>query len=269
MRQFGFKSLLVTLPILVLLVSVNYFGDAARLFDADYEKKMAEIIMDGSFVTNINNYDERVFQLELITQMNEAPEVLVLGSSRTMLIRSAHFPNNSFFNNSVSGASIEDIIALFQIYKERKLLPKKIIVGVDPWLFNENNGQTRWMSLETFYNKYNKKSPTQSSGNALNKYGELFSLSYFQSSSKALYQKINGTYDPVPTLNEENTTNTKLSDGSLVYREDYRNATQNEIDAKIDEYTSGRIYSVENFDAISDRYWDEFHEFIAVLEKEG
>jgi len=117
MQRFINKFIIISLPVLILLFTVNYFGDAARIFDSDYEKEMAETLMKGSFVTNISNYDERVFQKELINRMNNAPEILVLGSSRTMLINSTYFPNQTFFNNSVSGASIEDIIALFQMYK--------------------------------------------------------------------------------------------------------------------------------------------------------
>lgn len=269
MKRFIYKSSIISLPILFLLITVNYFGDSARIFDADYEKEMAEILFNGSFVTNISNYDERVFQKELIERLNNAPEVLVLGSSRTMLINSAYFPNQTFFNNSVSGASIEDIIALFQIYKERNILPKKIIVGIDPWLLNEHSGQTRWKSLEYFYNKYYKKSGSQITSSSLYKYGELFSMSYFQASIKAVPKLFLGTTRPIPTQEKFNATNTKLSDGSLVYSADYRNATQNKINSKIDGYINGKIYSIENFESISDDIWSEFQEFISTLKKEN
>lgn len=269
MQRFIKKFIFISLPVLILLFAVNYFGDAARIFDPEYEKKMAEILMNGSYVTNISNYDERVFQKELINGLNNAPEVLVLGSSRTMLINSAYFPNQTFFNNSVSGASIEDIIALFQIYKERNILPKKIIVGIDPWLLNENNGQTRWKSLEYFYNKYNKKADHSLAKNSSYKYSELFSLSYFQASIKALPKLFSGTSRPIATHEKYNETNTKLSDGSLVYSADYRNVTQTKIKSKIDGYINGSIYSIENFESISDDIWSEFQEFISTLKKEN
>lgn len=269
MQRFIYKFLIISLPVLFLLITVNYFGDAARIFDSEYEEEMAETLMNGSFVTNISNYDERVFQKELINRMNNAPEILVLGSSRTMLINSAYFPNQTIFNNSVSGASIEDIIALFQLYKERNILPKKIIIGIDPWLLNENNGQSRWKSLEYFYNKYNNQSDSQITTSSLHKYGELLSLSYFQASIKVITQKIAGTSKPKATLKKFNETNTKLTDGSLVYREDYRNATQNQINSKIDGYITGNIYSIENFETISDDIWTEFQEFISTLKKEN
>jgi len=269
MQRFINKFIIISLPVLILLFTVNYFGDAARIFDSDYEKEMAKTLMKGSFVTNISNYDERVFQKELINRMNNAPEILVLGSSRTMLINSTYFPNQTFFNNSVSGASIEDIIALFQMYKERNILPNKIIIGIDPWLLNENNGQSRWKSVEYFYNKYNKRNDAQITRSSLHKYGELFSMSYFQASLKAIPKLFSGTSRPIPTQEKFNATNTKLSDGSLVYSTDYRNATQNQINSKIADYINGNIYSIENFESISDDIWSEFQEFISTLKKEN
>ena len=269
MQKFINKIIIISLPVLIVLITVNYFGDAARIFDSDYEKEMAETLMKGSFVTNISNYDERVFQKELINRMNNAPEILVLGSSRTMLINSTYFSNQTFFNNSVSGASIEDIIALFQTYKERNILPNKIIIGIDPWLLNENNGQSRWKSLEYFYNKYNKKTGSILVTNSSYKYSELFSLSYFQASIKAIPKLFSGTSRPIATQEKYNETNTKLSDGSLVYSADYRNATQNQINSKIDSYINGNIYSIENFKSISDDIWSEFQEFISTLKKEN
>lgn len=268
MQRFINKFIIISLPVLIVLITVNYFGDAARIFDSEYEKEMAEILMNGSYVTNISNYDERVFQKELINRKNDAPEILVLGSSRTMLVNSTYFPNQTLFNNSVSGASIEDIIALYQIYKESNILPKKIIIGIDPWLLNENNGQTRWKSLEYFYNKYNKKADFSLAESSSYKYSELFSLSYFKASIKALPKLFSGTSRPIETQEKYNKTNTKLSDGSLVYSADYRNATQNDINSKIDKYILGDIYSIENFETISDEIWTEFQNFISTLRKE-
>jgi hypothetical protein len=39
MKKFINKTAIIALPVLVILLLVNYFGDAARLFDKYYEKK--------------------------------------------------------------------------------------------------------------------------------------------------------------------------------------------------------------------------------------
>lgn len=97
MKQFLIKTIFISILILGTLISVNYFGDAARLFSVGYEKRIADIILSGINVTNISNYDERLFQKELITSMEHSPDVVILGSSRTMLINKDYFNKNSMF----------------------------------------------------------------------------------------------------------------------------------------------------------------------------
>ena len=66
MKKFIYKTILIALPAFIILVAVNYFGDAARIFEYGYEKKIAKIVHNGSYVTGISNYDERLFQKEFI-----------------------------------------------------------------------------------------------------------------------------------------------------------------------------------------------------------
>ena len=53
-------------------------------------------------------------------------------------------------NLSVSGASIEDQIAITEMAIE-KFQPQTIILGADPWLFNKKNEQSRWKSISNEY----------------------------------------------------------------------------------------------------------------------
>jgi hypothetical protein len=265
MKKFILKAFLLLSPILMLLIFVNYFGDAARLFDNDYEKHMAEIIDNGKYVTNFVNYDERLFQKELISSKNIKPKLVIIGSSRTMLINSDLFPKSSLFNNSVSGASIGDIIAIYQLYKENHKLPQKIIIGIDPWTFNENSGKTRWKSISEYYYRF---SNSKDKRNFLGfKYKELLSFSYFQSSVKELGNIIFYNTKPLPSTNKFNHLATKLTDGSLVYGEQKRNSSSKEIENKIKSYLSGEIYGVKNFDVISDKIWTEFEKLIIEIKK--
>lgn len=262
MKKFLIKSFLISTSLIVLLISVNYFIDPAKIYDSDYEKKISNILINGNFVTNIDNYDERILQKELIHLMKSSPEVLVFGSSRTMLINSSFFPKQTFFNNSVSGASLEDFIALFEIYKENNLLPKKIVIGVDPWLFNENNRQVRWKSIEYYYMK-NKGLTTHSF--PFQKIRQLVSLSYFQSAVDYLPEYFLNKTEPKITNRTHNLKNTKLTDGSLVYNSNYRNASLNIVNSKINRFMDDKIYSIENFSSISDEIWFEFIMFVNSL----
>jgi len=268
MKIFLKKILIISLTILTLLVAVNYFGDAAKIFDTEYEKKMVEIILSGDYVTNITNYDERIFQKELITNIKDTPDVVILGSSRAMLIGDKYFSTKKVMNSSVSGASIEDLIAIYQIYVECGLVPERIIIGVDPWILNDNNGQNRWKSISSYYDRFHNKEICSSNKTiSIQKFKELFSFSYFQSSIKEIPDLFIGQSQPIATKDKKNVTMTKLTDGTIVYDADYRNKSQEEINHAINSYISGNIYSIENFDEISEEKWSEFKILIDSIEK--
>ncbi len=261
MKRFIRKILFAALPVLAALIVVNYYGDAARLFDNNYEKEIADILKSGKYVTNISNYDERIFQKEVIKNFKSCPDVVILGSSRTLLIKPEYLENQPTFNNSVSGASIEDLVAIYQMYKARNMLPKKIILGIDPWTFNKNNGQKRWQSLmNEYYSFFNEKKDTKAGLYTKNKkYAELLSPSYFQSSLKNIPAIIHGNRNPKPTTETHNKANTKLTDGSLVYSEEYRDASASDIEAKVKTYLSGSIYGIEKFDSLSTKAIESFN----------
>lgn len=256
MRQLIYKIILLSIPLFLLLTGINYFGDAAKVFTSNYEKKMVEVILNNKHVTNIQNYDERIFQKELIQKIKVQPEIVIIGSSRTMLINSAFFPGQSLLNSSVSGAGLKDITAIYQIYKSNNKIPEKIIIGIDPWLLNENNNESRWLSISSYYNQFHQKKEIPLN---LNKnINQLFSLSYFQFSLKSIYEDFSKNTDPIPTNESLNKTNTKLTDGSLVYGKKYKNVTSEEIEIRIQSYLNDKLYKIDDFNMISESSWNKF-----------
>lgn len=258
MKKFIFKTSLFSLLIFTLLTSVNYFGDGAKLFHPGYENKIVDILFSSYNATNISNYDERILQRELINKIKENPDVVVLGSSRSMLINSTYFKDKKVINNSVSGASIEDLVAIYQMYATKNILPKKIILCVDPWLFNKNNGHKRWMSLNQEYNSFRNENVEIEESIFNYKMQQLFSFSYFQTSIKNLPNVISGKSEPIATHETYNQSNTKLVDASLSYGNKYRKVSNEQVYVKAKRYISGNIYSIENFKAISPEIFKEF-----------
>ncbi len=250
----------MALPISAAIVFVNYYGDAASLFDRGYEKQMADIIENRKYVTNVSEFDDRLFQRELIISEKIHPRVAVFGSSRAMLISADIYGDSLLLNNSVYFACIEDVAAIYQIYKSNNKLPEKIIIGVDPWLFSENAAHIRWKSIASYYYAFTGKSDD----NIFNsKYAQLFSLSYFQSSLRTLPNKIRGYTKPMATNKKFNTRITRLTDGSVVYGESYRNTTPKQVDEIItlrlseDQGNSSKLY------VISTEFWSLFERLIS------
>lgn len=259
MKSFIKRFFLVMTPILIIVSFVNYFGDAANIFKKDYEKNIANDLLKGNNVTNIANYNERLLQKYLISNAAFCPDVIMIGASRSMLINSTYFRGETFFNNSVSGATIEDLIAIVEMYREKKILPKKVIIGLEPYFLNSNNNQKRWETLELEYQTFVNRMPNNSIKKEDNlafktkvffkKFfvvKELFSFSYFKPS---LFELImNKKSDPVITDKIANRTFTKLSDGSINYDAEYREASNKMVEEKVSDFLARDNFNFKHFD---------------------
>jgi len=183
--------LFLTITGMFAVASTNYCVDPAQLFsDGNYEQGVADILLSGNNVTNVSNYDERLLQKAYINNLKRGNDVIVFGSSRSMHIRSHLFPGMSFFNHGVSGASIEDYLAIYELYEQRKFVPSIVVLGLDPWILNQYSGQNRWKSLRWEYfsiaNRLNINSNIDND-NESKKLMELISLPYLKESIKKYY----------------------------------------------------------------------------------
>jgi hypothetical protein len=270
MKKFFFKFIYLT-PILLIIISVNYIGDAANLFSINFEKDVAKILLDGYHVANLYNYDERLLQKHLIEQQKSVPDIIVLGSSRVMTIGTKYF-SKSFRNHSVSGASLEDDLAIIALYEKKGILPKEIILGLDPWLLNNFHSQNRWEVLREEYSnmlkniKLSDNLSYSATSATSNKYIQLLSLSYFQTSFKNIGR---GT-SYYPSKNKTNNETTKLADGSISYDTAYRKPLSEKLKQIGNGYIIEKpIYSLENFTQLSEKYQITLEKFITYLQKKN
>lgn len=262
MKSFIKRFFLAVTPILIIVSFVNYFGDAANIFKKDYEKNIANDLLKGNNVTNVANHNERLLQKYLINNTSFCPDVLVVGASRSMLINSTYFKGETFFNHSVSGATIEDLIAIVEMYREKRCLPKKIIIGIEPYFLNANNNQKRWETLELEYQTFINRIPNNSIKKEDNLafktkiflkksfiFKELLSPFYFKSSVLELIMNKNNKA-PFVTDKIANKAFTKLSDGSVNYDERYREASNEIVEEKVSSFLARDISNFERFDKL-------------------
>jgi hypothetical protein len=199
-------KLMLFLPVIALLVGVNYVVDPANLYhktrlaetSSSIEESIAAYNASGYHVTNVETFDERVFQKYRIISAQGAPDITVLGTSRSQLIGENVFPGSQLINSSVTGATVEDILGIINIYDSTKRLPARMIIELAPWYLNENNNQTRWKSISNDYNTFNNKitSHQAEAGPVAERFFtidpriyEIVSFSYFQNSLEALFRK--------------------------------------------------------------------------------
>ncbi len=246
-----FTKLALLLPFFITVGGINYYVDSAYIFNSDtFLDQVTTYLHDQKNVANIQEYNDRVLQKKYIQKLNSGKEIVVLGSSRVWLISSNLFPGQSFFNNGVAGASVQDFLSIINLYEERGYLPKTIILGLDPWLLNKNNGAIRWQSLVMETNqmliKLGKEDLIRETSTPIefkkNQLKELFSTKYFKESILNFNKKY------YVTLEKEGSYRTKLFDGSIGIEKGIRDRTAKDIDNRARDYViAGVPYQLNNF----------------------
>jgi peptidoglycan/LPS O-acetylase OafA/YrhL len=143
--KFYFKTIAITSIFLVLFshVTYNFFSSKNST-----EANLAKLLVNKNAVY-ATKMDERKFIKNRIIYENLKPKILVIGSSRIMQISNDNF-NKQILNLGVSGASVEDHIAITLMALE-KFNVDTILLGADPWLFNDFANQIRWKSISEEY----------------------------------------------------------------------------------------------------------------------
>ena len=173
------------------------------------------------------------------------PQTLVIGSSRVWQISSDIY-DGELLNLGVAGASIEDHIAISEMAIE-KFKPKRILLGVDPWLFNKYNYQARWKSLSK---EYRLAAENIRLTETKNKILETSS----KNSGNNIHEKIlENIYSALNIRNLELTVDHDKDERSFIVRDGRRvygkNDRASEINDKIIEYSMYRYeFSTEFFD---------------------
>lgn len=273
--------------VMVLLATINWLVDPAHILTSkNVERKMAADAQEGLHLDGAIAFNERLFQMYRIALMDQAPDRIVLGSSRAMQIRDAIIPGRTL-NNAVSGASFEDYFAIIQMYRERGMLPKKIIFSIDPWLFNVAHQQVRWISVANFCRTLAQD--LESVGLCLSIAGgleglgfrELISLGYLRESITRLLRdgtqaitipgmtsQLNKGYSPVRALPLDK--GGRLADGSFLYPTSVRELPLSEIENDAVEYAKTTpVYSLGGFKKLDPIYKQAFAKLLSYFRAEG
>jgi hypothetical protein len=91
--------------------------------------------------------DRRLHRVRL--QVIPRPAVVAFGSSRIMPLGGAALglAPGRFYNAAVSGGSVEDHIAFWQLLKQGGRVPDIAIFSIDHWALAESQEQVRWLAL--------------------------------------------------------------------------------------------------------------------------
>ncbi len=274
-KNWVFITLFISLISFIFIGIFNYKIDSLGLLKETTYDKIGKELSNGKIIAGLGNIDERIFRKKQIEHLKNDVEYIAIGSSRTMQLRKNMFLNdgiNNFQNYSVSGASIEDYIALIQVHKNKfNQLPKNIIFGLDSWIFNKNSSQTRYLSLKDEYLQFMKiLNMTKINQQTRSKLSYLLSLDYAKENRK-YYKKNknkkveNLTYYIVDTIEVDAAL--KMPDGSIYYPYKNRFPNFDEVEKIAKSYAQGSVYSLERYEEISNI--EIFEKLITYLKNNG
>ena len=263
--------------LIISLISVfNYKVDSLGLFgNSNYLSKAAKALTSGKMIAGLQNIDDRLFQDLIIKNLQVRNDVIAIGSSTTMKLRRRFVSKDriNFFNHSVSGASLKDYIAIVGAYESiHGYLPSTVILGVDSWVFNKNNGQGRWVGLKKYYDFeldkiYGKGAKSASKNITINaiKWKQLINFDYTVSNIKffirTLLNKNGKEFYIVDTIDSNDFI--RGSDGSIYYPNKIKQLNNDKVKEYAIAFTKGKPYSLEKYDSLSNlKLFEDFVRYL-------
>ena len=256
--KFLSKTLITSIFLLILFAQSNQ-----KFFSTknSSEVLLAKLLSKSEAVYS-TKMDERHFIKNRILYETLDPKILIIGSSRVMQLSNDNF-DQQILNLGVSGASVEDHIAITAMALER-FNPDKILLGADPWLFNKNNGQSRWKSISREYENASKNIQQMNNKYEILKKDSINEVyNFYERFLTIAYNYLNIRKLDLDLKRDEIKNNTKqiiLRDGKIVYGKEKR---EEKIKEKIIDYS---MYSYE-FSEDNYKNYNRFIEYLTKVEK--
>jgi hypothetical protein len=152
------RAFAVTLAaLLALVVGVNAAGEWLQARRDAALREAAGALRPGLAVLDYTNVDERGFQRARLEAI-ERPRTVAFGSSRIMQLTTAAAgaAAGEFYNTGMSGATIEDHVAMWAVLLRQGKVPATAIFALDPWIFNTAHEQVRWRVLAAEIDRYRR-----------------------------------------------------------------------------------------------------------------
>lgn len=250
MSSFLKKIVLVLVPVM-LMAGFNLRVDPQMLFNKRPLHRVVGELKREKVAECYSDFDEREFRrLLLKARKGHHFDVVVLGSSRAMTISGEALPTKKILNLAVSGASLEDLLALWMLVEEN-VDYDTVLLALDPWILNPEHGDIRWKTLASNWKAALNRLNLPVKGGAQTglwqaKVKELFSPLYFR--------------DSVVSLRESKKSILGVQeDGSILYR----------TPPPTFQESKGQIYKLSPFPNIDELYLDCLKAWLETLQASG
>lgn len=267
--------LLLFLPILFGMMFVSYRVDPSGLFwGAGFERMASEYMLQGIYIDGYERLDGRALNEVYAKNVPEAPDVLITGSSRSMMIDSSFTEGRTLYNAANVGADRYDFMTAYYIFGKENKDPDVFVMGIDAWIFNDGEENIDERSNKELYfefigeelgvenTSYEKPDPYE-------KYKALIDPSYFQGSVKYYFKDKSGDVQPQPVPEDEiyeRNEVIKAPDGSIIYDKKFRTNPPEIVDIIVGAEIAYDPLRLAHFDGVSPEYSRLFEKFIQYLQ---
>lgn len=273
---------LLFLPVLAFMVYTSYTVDPSGSFHGQqFDRYAVELLSSGKAVGKYDNLLTHTRSINEAMVMNHpAFDTIVIGSSRSLLIDAQIArAKGSFYNMSAVGADYMDLIGTFYITLRENKLPKRVILGIDPWMLNIDSIDNKQRSNQDLYLAFLKASlgfpdVHYDMPDPAAKWKQLLEPAYFQGA--VTYSKRDKTQDlrpeevPLEELEEYGYV-VKLPDGTIQYDRFFRNRTEAQINDDIDGVIAASLHGVriEDFPTPSAALQKQLTAYVDFLQQKG
>lgn len=230
------RFLVFLIPIF-LMIGINLSIDSAHLYHHDYLNSVSDALAEGKYVQNLSNFSKRILHKKRIQKSESMPDVLVLGSSRSMQICKEMFPGKTFTNHSVTNCYTYDMFAFLQLYKNKyQRLPQHIILCIDQYYLGDQFDSKLWYINSSEVLKFARLNGFSRPGmNLLNyqkgKINELLSTKYLIENATA------SATDWLSSTTLDSALYTQFPDGSFSRPLRYVNRSADKVNQAANAYT--------------------------------
>ena len=269
-------KLLLFVPLLAGMMFVSYRVDPSGLFwGAGFERMVCDYMLQGYYVDGYQQLDGRELNEIYARECENAPQILVNGSSRTLQIDSTFTDGKTLYNAANVGADVYDFFNSYYIFAKEGKEPEIFLMGIDPWIFNDGKENIDERSNKEMFNEFlveimDYESTEYTPENPMEKYKALLDPSYFQASVDTYFRNQDTENQPEIVSMEEVYNNkdiVKSPDGSIVYDLNFRTRPQETADGDALTASVNDLLRMTDYDQLDPYYTQLFEDFIEYLQQ--
>ena len=270
------RAVLFVIPLLLFIGFVNWYVDSYALLRVTYDEIAAQMAA-GKNVEGLeeSDYNDRNLLAARISGMEEAPQIMVMGSSRVYTFDHTMFGTDSFYNAGLSEATMYDLLAVSGMLFYQDKLPETVVIGVDAFLFNKSHDNEKWKELKSYANYMSltiddKLSPQMAHpGKETGRdWGKILSLDYFRYNVTLLPEK--KRFAVSYTEDWETEDYLKHADGSVSYQRELREVNPAEVKEMTRQAMEEHVvYRMTDYHEIDEEHFWRFSALIDHLQEAG